>query len=91
MKVSKAQIQEQPQHQHDSESCIFMGSYETHDLWFNPVEKSVIARFGIDGDYHCVTSDLFEYILEQHKSFGGTQTRASILEAIFRAKMFKFI
>ena len=84
--IWRAQIQEQPQHQHDSKSCIFMGTYEGCDLWFNPIEKSFISRFGKDDKYKCVTSDLVDFILKNSQV-----THFTILEAIKRAKIIKVI
>ncbi|KKM71654.1 hypothetical protein LCGC14_1428530 [marine sediment metagenome] len=41
-----------PMHPHDCSCCQFLGTYDTHDLYFcSSVNPTVIARFGSDGDY----------------------------------------
>jgi len=44
-----------PIHEHDCECCKFCGNYvskgELFDLYFCPTEQSLIARYGVDGDY----------------------------------------
>lgn len=42
---------EQPQFEHDCDRCIFLGRHEKYDLYFCPTEPTVIARYGVDGDY----------------------------------------
>lgn len=89
--IWRAQIQEQPQYQHDSESCIFMGTYsifsfKTYDLWFNPIERSIIARFGEDDAYYCLNKDLIPHI-----KIGKIDARPCLKEGLRRAELFKFI
>ena len=86
MIVLKAQIQEQPQHQHDSESCIFMGSYKTYDLWFNPVERSIIARFDEEEAYYCLSKDLIPHI-----RMGKIDARPCLKEGLKRAELFGYL
>lgn len=41
-----------PRHEHDCECCTFTGTYGDYDLYHCPVDEgTIIARFGIDGDY----------------------------------------
>lgn len=50
-------------HEHDCDECTYLGTLEDHDLYIceRGPGKTLIARFGIDGDYksglHCVGSD----------------------------------
>ena len=38
-------------HYHDCSQCHFLGRHEDNDLYFCPVEPTIIARYGADGDY----------------------------------------
>lgn len=40
-----------PKFQHDCKTCVFLGHYEGHDLYWHPgrIETTVIARFGSEG------------------------------------------
>lgn len=39
------------QHKHDCETCVSLGTHENYDLYYCPDNPTVIARYGIDGDY----------------------------------------
>ncbi len=43
-----------PRHEHDCDCCTFTGTYGDYDLYHCPKsdEGTIIARFGIDGDYY---------------------------------------
>lgn len=41
----------EPQHQHDCDECVFLGVHNKYDLYFCEVTPTVIARYGVDGDY----------------------------------------
>jgi hypothetical protein len=44
----------EPLFQHDCKTCVFLGSYKDHDLYFHrsPMECTVIARWSDEGqDY----------------------------------------
>lgn len=36
---------------HDCEECAFLGTHGQYDLYFCDTTPTVIARYGIDGDY----------------------------------------
>jgi hypothetical protein len=38
-------------YQHDCEECVFLGTHDRYDLYFCEANPTVIARYGIDGDY----------------------------------------
>lgn len=40
------------QHKHDCDDCKFLGTNDRFDLYFCPSSHSVIARYGVDGDYY---------------------------------------
>lgn len=40
-----------PQHLHDCEECVFLGTQENYDLYYCSANPTVIARYGSDGDY----------------------------------------
>jgi hypothetical protein len=43
----------QPLFEHDCDTCIFLGIYNNHDLYYHPgILSTIIARFSSDGpDY----------------------------------------
>lgn len=48
----KIETVELPQHEHDCDCCIFLGRSENFDLYVHLRGiKTVIARYGIDGEY----------------------------------------
>jgi hypothetical protein len=36
---------------HDCEECVFLGTHERYDLYFCAATPTVIARYGVEGDY----------------------------------------
>ncbi len=38
-------------HEHDCESCLFMGCHNEYDLYFCPEPGDLIARYGEHGSY----------------------------------------
>jgi hypothetical protein len=36
---------------HDCEECVFLGTHDRYDLYYCDATPTVIARYGIDGDY----------------------------------------
>lgn len=40
-----------PQHLHDCEECVFLGTHENYDLYYCSANPTVIARYGSEGDY----------------------------------------
>lgn len=41
-----------PKFKHDCTSCVYLGHFEDHDLYYCPNDPTVIARFGDEGpDY----------------------------------------
>lgn len=38
-------------YRHDCEECVFLGVHEKYDLYFCGANPTVIARYGVDGDY----------------------------------------
>lgn len=38
-------------HEHDCDTCIFMGTFDEYDLYFCPGSKSMIGRHGPEGEY----------------------------------------
>lgn len=36
---------------HDCGECVFLGTEGKHDLYFCGANPTVIARYGVDGDY----------------------------------------
>lgn len=43
-----------PRYKHDCSKCYFLGHHNEYDLYFCPEQvtgPTVIARYGIDGDY----------------------------------------
>lgn len=42
---------ENAQHEHDCDDCAFLGIHGDYDLYFCETNPTVIARYGVDGDY----------------------------------------
>jgi len=40
-----------PIHVHDCDECVYLGSEDGCDLYYCDREPTLIARYGIDGDY----------------------------------------
>ena len=41
-----------PLHKHDCQSCIYLGTFGEDDLYYHPGQRpTLIARYGIDGNY----------------------------------------
>ena len=36
---------------HDCEKCVSVGSWREYDLYYCPIEPTVVARFGADAEY----------------------------------------
>lgn len=59
IKIAKAQANLVPLHTHDCDDCVYLGQVglrdrqaeQTQDVWYCPGEKTLILRFGRDGDY----------------------------------------
>ena len=51
--INNPHFEDQPvRHNHDCKSCVYLGHHKDRDLYFCPGNnKTVIARFGEDGDY----------------------------------------
>ena len=42
-------------YEHDCDACIFMGHFGDYDLYFCPSDKSLIGRYGPEGNYKSMT------------------------------------
>lgn len=62
-------------HEHDCDACIFMGHFEDNDLWFCPGDKSLISRYGPDGDYRSLTIEVYLKVKEAGMSSGDDPLR----------------
>ncbi len=50
--MKKHKLQVDKLYEHDCHNCVFLGVFQSHDLYYcNSSNPTVIARFGIDGDY----------------------------------------
>ena len=95
--VNNPTFQYSPKHEHDSDSCIFLGTY--HNIYDNTVmdlyfssQRVLIARFGVDGEYYSLSCD-FVHFVEKHYSKDNEKcsSRAGIRECIKRARIFGYI
>jgi len=65
--LASSSVTELSRHEHDCDTCVFMGRFEKYDLYFCPSDKSLIARYGVYGEY--MSSSIGNYISLENCGF----------------------
>lgn len=66
--MAKKYTNDTPLHEHDCPKCHFLGVYEGMDLYCcDGFYRTLIARFGVDGDYYSCPISIIEKGVNSHE------------------------
>ena len=92
-KVNNPSFQYKPTYKHDSDTCIFLGTYrfnsKAYDLYYSE-HNVLIARYGIEADYIAIAVSDW-HLMSKYYSSSDSTNKIVMNECVKRAQMFGYM